>query len=136
MDIKTVLVQDVAELFPNNTISTVIAQDGSSIFQGIIAAPPCQPIFLALIAGIVQGSLEPPYHLFTLEFMRYIRQDVQRRPTEGRNTGRKHEYMLYRERCTKNGAMCEDGLDRYGMCCNVTLSGERVIKTRYSDYPW
>ena len=136
MDIKTVLVQPLDTLFPDNTISTVIANDGSTIFQGIIACPPRQPLFLALIAAILKGSVEPPYHLFTLEFMRYIRRDIQRRPLEGRNQGLKHAYMLYRERCTKNAAMCSDGLDRYGMCCNVTLGGERVIKTRYSDYPW
>ena len=136
MDIKTVLVQELDGLFPDDTISTVIANDGSTIFQGIIACPPRQPIFLTLIAGILQGSAEPPYHLFTLEFMRYIRHDVQRRPSEGLNQGRKHSYMLYRERCAKNADKCSDGLDRYGMCCNVTLGGERVIKTRYSDYPW
>jgi hypothetical protein len=136
MDIKTELVKDLEGLFPDDTVSTVIANDGNTIFQGIIACPPRQPIFLALIAGILRASEDPPYHLFTLEFMRYIRHDVRRKPNEGRNQGTKHAYMLFREKCAKNTALCSDGLDRYGMCCNVTLGGERVIKTRYADYPW
>ena len=31
---------------------------------------------------------------------------------------------------------CEDGLDKYNKCCYIYDNNEKIIKTRYSDYPW
>ena len=46
------------------------------------------------------------------------------------------DYYLFTEKCNKNANDCYDGLDKYGLCCFVWDGGEKIIKTRYADYPW
>lgn len=134
LDIKTELVRPLANLFPPLRVSTVISRTGD-IYQGVIAAPPRRPIFLALIAAIMQSGRAPPYHLFTQEFMRFIRADAGR-AREGELAGTREAYFLFTEKCSRSTEGCEDGLDRYGVCCGVHAKQERVIKTRYADFPW
>jgi len=136
MDIKTELVMPIEVLFPHGVVSTVVSRNPQEIYQGIIAAPPRQPIFLSLIEGIVRSSRNPPYNLFIREFMRYIKNDVSSTVKEGLFKGKLHSYKLLTETCTSKAEDCEDGLDRYKFCCNVTSNAARVVKTRYSDYPW
>jgi hypothetical protein len=135
MDIKTELIQPITTYFPENSISTVISRTPKEIYQGIIAAPPRQQLFLALISAIVKSGNKPPYNLFIRDFMKYVKLDTKE-VKEGALQGNKHNYFLYREVCTKNPKECSDGLDRYGACCNIFLNGQKMIKSRYSDYPW
>ena len=44
-------------------------------------------------------------------------------------------YLFY-EKCTRNPFDCKDGLDRYNKCCYIYDNSLKIIKTRYSDYPW
>jgi hypothetical protein len=134
MDIKTELVGPIEHLFPDDVVTTVMT-NSRAVYQGIIAAPPRQPIFLTLIEGILRSGSNPVYNLFLLEFMRYIKADGVS-PKEGELLGNKHRYKLLTEKCTKNKSQCYDGLDRYGLCCKVFYAGREVIKTRYADYPW
>jgi hypothetical protein len=58
-------------------------------------------------------------------------------PGEGALRGAQHDYFLLREHCVEKDATgCDDGLDRYGLCCDVRLHGERFFRTRYADFPW
>jgi hypothetical protein len=132
MDIKTELIQNIDGLFANGRVTTVVSRTESEIYQGLIAAPPKQPIFLALIDGILKSGPNPPYNLFIREFRRYIQQDCG----GSRLDCKKHSYTLYKEVCTTRASDCEDGLDRYGICCNIFDKESRVIKTRYADFPW
>lgn len=134
MDIKTELVRKIEDLFPDDNITTVMT-NSKAVYQGIIAAPPRQAIFLTLIEGILRSGSSPVYNLFLLEFMRYIKSDGVT-PQEGELKGNKHNYKLLTEKCTRNKESCYDGLDRYGLCCKVFYNGREVIKTRYADYPW
>lgn len=137
LDIKTVLVQPIQDLFPAGRISTVIGcvPFSWSIYNGIIAAPPRQSVFLTLISGILRSGPAPMYGLFIREFYRYIEHDVGF-VREGPLDGKFHNYYLYTESCNLFGTGCEDGRDRYGLCSNIMLDGKRVIKTRYADFPW
>jgi len=135
MDIKTELIKPISSYFPENSISTVISRTPKEIYQGIIAASPRQQLFLALISAIVKSGKNPPYNLFIRDFMKYIKLDTPE-IREGLVQGTRHNYFLYKEVCTKNPKDCSDGLDRYGICCNIFLNGEKMIKSRYSDYPW
>jgi mannosyltransferase OCH1-like enzyme len=54
LDIKTVLVRPLDGIFPPGAVSTVISQHQTQVYNGIIAAPPGQPLFLALIADILR----------------------------------------------------------------------------------
>ena len=136
MDIKTELIQPLPP-FQDNTVTTVLSETGRDIYQGFIASPPKQAIFLSLISAIVRSGPEPPYGLFIVEFMRFIRKDAElnyNRLKEGNTKGKLHNYLLFQEICTKKASDCKDGLDRYGKCCNITRNGQRIIKTRYADF--
>jgi hypothetical protein len=135
LDIKTQLIKPIKELFPDNKITTVISKKPNEIYQGIIAAPARQPIFLSLIAAILKSGPNPPYNLFIKDFMKYIKTDISAPLPEGSSSGKTQNYYIYREKCSREAKDCEDGLDRYGWCCNVYANETRVIKTRYADYP-
>jgi hypothetical protein len=134
MDIKTELVRPLEGLFPQGSITTVMS-NSSQVYQGVIASPPSQPIFLHLIEGIVNSGSKPPYNLFIKDFMRYIKFDAGS-PHFGEMTGKSHNYKLYQEICTNHASDCYDGLDRYKKCCKILENSHMVIKSRYAEYPW
>jgi hypothetical protein len=139
LDIKTELILDLEELIMQHgnrgEVITVIDKTQSAIYQGIIIAPPKQTIFLTLIDGILNSAKNPPYNLFIKDFYRYIQNDASI-VKEGQLKGKRLNYTLFTEICSKNSQDCHDGLDRYGFCCNVFYKGKKIIKTRYADYPW
>jgi hypothetical protein len=138
MDIKTELTQNIHNLFPEGTISTVATND-ELIYQGIIASPPRQEIFLTLIDGILRSGTNFPYNLFLRDFMRYIRNDCGIKKMDKRGSilkGKKHNYKIFYESISVDSTKCYDGFDRYGICSHITFDNQNVIKTRYSDYPW
>jgi mannosyltransferase OCH1-like enzyme len=136
LDIKTELIKPIHDLFEEGSINTVISRVSTEIYQGVIAAPPGQSIFLSLIEAITRRCHDPPYNLFIIDFMRYVTWDVGVDPKEGLNTGSRFKYHLLKETCSDNPSDCEDGLDRYNKCCNIYSSSKKEIKTRYADYPW
>jgi len=139
LDIKTQLVRPLDELVQHgDAITTVISRKPSEMYQGIIAAPPRAPIFLALIDAAVRSGSTPPYNRFIRDFMQYVRTDVAPAAVAADTLlrGQRHSYQLFTERCDRDAARCEDGLDRYKQCCTVEAAGARVFKTRYADFPW
>ena len=146
LDIKPELARPLAGLFQAGTVTSILSRKNTEIYQGVIAAPPRQRIFLTLIDGMVRSGRRPIYHLFIREFMRYIEWDTGLSPAaiEFRVhfgsvlRGKLQSYSLYREYCTHTASDCYDGLDQHGYCCHIQdpVSNEVVIKTRYADYPW
>ena len=47
-----------------------------------------------------------------------------------------NNYYLFQEVCSKDESLCYDGLDRHKLCCYICEGGERIIKSRYADFPW
>jgi hypothetical protein len=43
---------------------------------------------------------------------------------------------IFKEKCSNDSNLCHDGLDKYNLCCWIYDKNTRIIKTRYSDYPW
>lgn len=149
LDIKTELVRPLDGLFADGTITTILSRKHTEIYQGVIAAPPRQVVFLALIDGILRSGHTPLYPLFLREFMRYIEWDTGLTAETVEDlvalgaplVGRLHTYKLYKEVCTREASHCYDGLDQHGYCCHIQdpvarHGATRIIKTRYSDYPW
>jgi hypothetical protein len=96
---------------------------------------PNHPIFKSLIEHIIktpQSYIDKYYLIFTKEMYNelkeYTKQNVLK---SGQNN--KNIYLLS-ENCKNQ--ICNDGKDRYGLCCYVYDGNRKVIKTRYSDYPW
>lgn len=144
LDIKTELIRPLRDLFDReNTVYTVISSVPNSIYQGIIATPPKQEIFLTLIEFMLKTENPKPedYLIFTIDLYNRIRKDVALGSSSnisvGLNVGKDFTYFLYQEICSSIATDCYDGLDRYGVCCYATNEGgERVIKIRRSSYPW
>lgn len=140
IDIKTELIRPMDEVFNQNYTYSVLSIVKNTIYQGIIATPPKNPIFLKLIyfmVKLVDRTNEFPYIIFTYDFYQKIKKYCGEIPKSGLNTtDQTYPYYLFTERCSKNKEKCYDGLDRYGLCCYVYDGDEKMIKSRYSDFPW
>lgn len=140
LDIKTELIKPLKEIFPNNYTYSVLSINQNTIYQGIIATPPGNPLFLKLIyfmVKLVEKRTKFPYIIFTIDFFHKIYDYCDKKPEAGLNIGKKgFNYYLYVEKCSKNKNKCYDGLDRYGLCCFVYDGKTKMIKSRYSDFPW
>jgi mannosyltransferase OCH1-like enzyme len=141
LDIKTELMQPLSTLFIDNYLYTVIAMDNISIYQGIIATPPKNPIFIELIDFMLNESKHPVEDrlIFTKDFYNEILQHIKEsKLSQGyiENIENGPDYFLFQEK-KYPASECYDGIDRHNVCVYVTdVHGSKVIKTRYSDYPW
>ena len=127
-----------------NYIYTAIACENvnnvESIYQGVIATPPKQKIFLRLIDFILKTDVKDivkNYHIFTTDFFNNIKEDtILNSVNEKLNEGKENNYYLFSERCTFNESDCYDGLDKVGICSYIYDGEKKIIKTRYSAYPF
>lgn len=123
LDIKTELMRPLDGIFKDRTkIYSVMQFDRAGIYQGILASPANHGLFLELIEYVMSHG-PSHYHEYTQDF--YKR--VQHYPQE--------DFILFQEECDHDGEEC-GGLDRYGLCCNVYQNNQKIIKTRFNDYPW
>ena len=142
MDIKTKLIKDINLIFNKKNIDfyTVTSMYRGTIYQGVLASKPKNPLFLSLIEHMV--SVPKPvkiYFEFTRDLYRKIKLYYK---TDNIKNGyykdpyNKYNLYLFQEKCSRNPIDCEDGLDKYNKCCYIYDNEEKIIKTRYSDYPW
>ena len=78
------------------------------------------------------------YLVFTYDFYNKLKElSLNNELKKGLNkTNDGKDFYLFSEKCTKFPNDCKDKLDRHGLCCHVFDEGHKIIKTRYSDYPW
>jgi len=138
LDIKTELLCPINKIFNKNYLYTVIAKNKISIYQGIIATPPNNSIFKTLINHIIDNkNITRDYLIFTREFYNQLNILHGKRITYGLNKNKSDiNTYLFAEICSKNIYDCYDGLDRYRLCCHIYNKKKKLIKSRYSDYPW
>lgn len=141
LDIKTELIRPLNEIFLNNYTYSVLSIINNTVYQGVIAAPPQNPIFLKLIYFMVklrERKSNFPYIIFTIDFHQKVKQYCNNKPVIGfnKNLTNEFDFYLFQEKCTKNAKDCKDGLDRYKLCCYIYDGDEKVFKSRYSDFPW
>jgi hypothetical protein len=140
LDVKTELIKPLDEIFTGSYLYTVLSKKNKCIYQGIIATPPLNPIFKILIDYIVNNrNSVNSYEIFVYHFYHTIQKYCQTIELKnGININKKGNinFYLFNEVCSRNTTQCYDGLDRYGFCCNIYDQGKKIIKTRYSDYPW
>ena len=141
VDIKTEFIEPLNSVFNKKDVQlyTVLSINPETIYQGIIASEPKNPMFLKLIEYMTQ--IHTPvidYLIFTRDFYTKLK-DYYGDVSHGYHHDNKNsKYNLYilTEKCDTNGHKCYDGLDRHGLCCFVNDNDSPVIKTRYFDYPW
>jgi hypothetical protein len=139
LDIKTVLIKPLKDIIvSDNTLYTVVALNKHSIYQGIIAVYPKNPLIGILINQCADCSnflLYLNYSLFLQFFYKKILEI-----TPGKSvlfSGKQivltdYKIHLFEE----NNYSCENK-DRYGLCTFIDdENGNKIFKTRYSDFPW
>lgn len=152
MDIKIKFIKPLNQIFTNkNILYTVIScvhsnkPNRQSIFNGIIYSPPKNPIFLELINYCVKNkNVENNYLIFTKHFAKVVKKHSINNTKKLTNNLIKMKNMpdiyLFKEKCIKRNSSIEykenNLFDRYGLLSYIYDKNEKVIKTRYSDYPW
>ena len=142
IDIKTKLIKNIDKIFNKKNVNfyTVLSMHKSTIYQGIIASKPKNPIFISLIKHIV--NVKKPinrYFEFTIDFYKKLQKIYKNTELYNKfykDKNNKYNLYLFEEKCTKNACDCDDGLDRYKRCCYANDNNKKIIKIRYSDYPW
>lgn len=145
LDVKTELIMPLKDIFTkDNTFYTVLAKSNKQIYQGVIATPKGNEIFLKLIDFMMRISLRDLrtkriYLIFTADMYRKINEITlgnKLKSGPNRSINSHLTYELFQEKCNHNSKDCVDGLDRYGYCCYIYRNNKKIIKTRYADFPW
>lgn len=143
LDIKTELISPLIDIFYSNSnidIYVVLMNSKDGIYNGVIATKPQNKIFLELIEHILSITYtksDIPYHIFVKHFLTVLNYNIKTSITLSKtlnsNFGRVY---FFNEICTQNDSDCTDGLDRYNLCCYIYDNDKKIIKVRYSDFPW
>jgi hypothetical protein len=114
--------------------------DKDGIYNGIIATKPQNKIFLELIYHILDITYtksDIPYLTFVKHFLIVLSSNIKTPITLSKTLNSEFgKVYFFNETCTKNETDCPDGLDRYDNCCYIYANDKKIIKVRYSDYPW
>ena len=156
IDIKTILIKPLDEIFKNKTnfytcISRYTYKNDfeSYIYQGVLASPPFNQLFLKLINFMVYMPLYYLNFPFKVHYLMVIEHlyseilnDVQNNNLNintlslGENTGKLNTYYFFEESCAKKTTNTCSTLDRYGLCCSIYDNDEKVFIGRDPTFPW
>lgn len=117
--------------------------EDDSIHNGIIATPPKNPVLLKCADLICEYAnsreLDQCYELFCKQMFCLISEEYAW-ITSSHLENRESKCILLIEQIGNHLGDCEcagfEHLDRYSLCCNAYLYGERVFKIRDENFPW
>lgn len=151
LDIKTELLAPLDWLFEDRgsvflVISHIIK---GAIYNGILAAPSRQPIFLDMLRYMVERG-DPAeqhpngdyfYNIVSLYEQVAAHCEAAWTWAPDRCLGVQTcafdgMHIRFAQEEQRPAAQCADGVDRYGHCAFITERCEKIFKERYSDYPW
>lgn len=144
LDIKTELIQPLDNIITetDNILYTVIARNREHIYQGVICSYPRHPIIGNLVNQCIGTNnilLLVNYSLF-LKFFYITLQDNIKSSGVHLIAGKFQLYDFgYLQLFQENDRPISDCVkkDRYGSCTFIhDTHGNKIIKTRYSDFPW
>ena len=140
LDIKTILIKPLDEIFIDKTYFYSALSSVRWLYQGIIASPPRNTLFLHLITKIVKAwtiSIKINYLIFCKDIYKKIQSDtINKKIKQGLNIGVNNNYYLFEEKCNKKTTDLCPKLDRYGKCCSIYDKGELIFITRDPNFPW
>lgn len=144
-DIKTELMVPLDWLFSEHAIYLVSSVFTSrTIYNGIIATPPRQPVFLDMVNYMVDKGPHPAAqlgghfnlrHLFSLvahcgpPTRDWTCSSTPPSPCILNNT---RVFFMTEE--SKHTSRCHDGVDRHNLCMFAVYEGDTVFKIRYASY--
>lgn len=135
LDIKTELIKPIDEIFNrNNCCYIILNNEGKRVYNGIIATPPGNKIFIDQIKFII-NNVNVNYFKYIEYFYECLKNKIKDMRL-GYNKCGDLDYYFYEEYITKNKNECNGLLDRYGLCVYVHSEDKRIIKIRFHDYPW
>ena len=128
---------------------TVVGKDKRSIFNGIIATPPHNPIILAALDDacywLTRKGCDYNYLRLVQELGRLCKDvyggTILKHGASG-NTAATSVLILDQEACSSQECSIEDRVggtarDRYGLCCNAyDEAGNQTWQIRDPTYPW
>lgn len=147
LDIKTILIKHLDEVFINKTyFYTCIMDFNTVIYNGLIASKPRNPIFLSLIWYILKIPInivnEPTkfigYLAFCLDFYKKIQKDLNNnnKLTEGLHQGQNQTYYLFKEVAIFTLNETCNKFDRYGGCIDIYDKNNKIFIGRDPYFPW
>jgi mannosyltransferase OCH1-like enzyme len=148
MDIKTILLKDINQIFDQDDLFYVVVTDpvylqitqqqNHRIFNGIMATPPNNPIVLKMFQGAMTMNNRNDY-IYNCEQGYKILQSFLKTPLQNgiNKTGESTpDVFVMMESELDSIQHCAGVLDRYDSCMFVMNGNEKVLKIRYNDYPW
>lgn len=146
LDIKTVVHQPLDRIFPTRadkpTWYAVACDSKKCLYNGVLASPPRNPIFLTLIDHIVETAPPRRYLDYVNHFKRAVEDAYGRVRGAGVFEAADSRLVVRQERCamTECSKMRKKRQDRHNLCCNLydrAIDPRRpIITIRDSDYPW
>jgi mannosyltransferase OCH1-like enzyme len=137
LDIKIKPEKNLNEIFDHSKegmLYTSFSNMGEYIFQGVLASYPKNPIFLELIDDFNNFKNGDNYHFFTKSFYNAIKNKLNKKPIIKENKINNNESIyLFIEKNIKNN---NDDVDRWGGYFAIYDDNERIMKTRYNEFPW
>ena len=117
--------------------------EARSCFQGVLGTPKGNPLFLRLIYHLVDATKPIIDYLITTKHIYELISEATGRRTligglnhaKDNTTTSTFDYFLLEEK-KREISECYDGPDRYGGCYYIFHGKDKVLKTRYADYPW
>lgn len=145
LDIKTELLAPLDWLFEDRGSVFLVNSNinPGSIYNGILAAPSHQPIFLDMLRFMLEQGQSSNYHYNIVKLYDLVAVHCEAALMW------EPDRCLDTQTCTfdsmririaqeeqRPAAQCADGVDRYKLCAFITEKCEKIFKERYSDYPW
>ena len=143
-DIKIKPEVPLNQIFDHNKVDvlyTVLSQYKPTIFQGVIATYPRNDLFLTLIDQVLKTNnfqIAHDYHLFTRAFYNTIVPLIPHDLEAGENylNENKGSVVLLEELNKRENNEAPDKWKGYYGIYRNKNDNLRLLKTRYSDYPW
>ena len=139
MDIKTQLIKPLDEIIMDNSIMYTVQTDNTKIYNGFIYSPSQNPCLKILIDHFLKHYKRiTEYHIFCKYYGNVIKKLTNQSYLQNKlyKISNYPDIYLFDEIITRSIKECPDGLDRYGLCSYIYDKKKKIIKTRYSDYPW
>ena len=141
-DIKMEFIKPLNKIFTqDNTFYTVMGiSKYNGCYQGLIASPPCNDIFIDAVNHIIsvdKQSLNDNYHLLCRNIHQMIENRIGKKSIRsGSYVTPTYNIILFQEN-SDCGLYTDLEPDRYGFCSKILdINGDSIMNTRYNDYPW
>ena len=142
VDIKMEFIKPLNEIFTQDNVLYIPKStlEFGGCYQGLIATPPCNNIFIELINHLISidKQMLNHYYLVSCEhFYKLIENQIGIKSVKsGSYITPTYNIILFQEHSDCR-LYTDLEPDRYGWCSKILdVNGNPIMNTRYDDYPW